>query len=138
MTVTAENIAKIPLFGGLERRELEAIATVFHEDAFPAGKVIVRDSDRNPSFYILTKGKAEVRRRSEVVATLTPYQFFGEILTLGYQRERTADVVAVEPCACLVSGPGDMQRLLSSNISVGRRMLREMRERYKNDHPPDI
>ncbi len=138
MGVSAEAIERVPLFEGLQRQELEAVATAFREGAFPAGRAIVRDSDRSPSFYILMKGKAEVRRGGRAVATLTPYQFFGEILTLGYQRERTADVVAVEPCVCLISGPGDMQRLLSRNLSVGRRMAKEMHSRYKDDRPPDV
>lgn len=133
MGIQAASLRRIPLFVGLDGEELEAAAKAFHEDTFPAGKTIVHDSDKSASFYLLMQGSVEVRRGGKAIATLTPYEFFGDILALGFQYERTADVVALGPCTCLVAGQKELQELLSNSMAVGRRVLKVMHDRYKND-----
>lgn len=127
---------KIPLFAGLGEKALKAVAEAFHETSFSPGETIIKDSDRSPSFYVLVKGVAEVRREGGAIAVIRPYEFFGELVALGFQRQRTADVVAVEDCTCLVAEHAELQQLISSNRYVGQRILGEVSARYSADRQP--
>ncbi len=129
----AERIEKVPIFSGLERKDLDAVAQAFREVSFSPGETIIKDSDRSPGFYVMLEGAAEARRGGEAVASLKPGEFFGELVALGFQRQRTADVVAVERCTCIVAGQQALQSLISRHGVVGRQILGEIRKRYAGE-----
>jgi CRP-like cAMP-binding protein len=126
-----ELMRKAPLFFGLDDKSLADMAAAFREASFSDGSMIVREGEPSASFSILVEGQAEVRVSGRVVATLRPYQFFGELAALGIQRRRTADVVASGPCKCLVAVQSELQRILSSHPPVASRILKEIRDRYQ-------
>ena len=123
---------KIPIFFGLDERSLGDVAKAFREATFAGGAVIVKEGERSVSFSILTEGAAEVRSGPNTVASLRPYQFFGELAALGIQRRRTADVVASGQCKCLVAVQPELQRILSSHPSIANHILNEIRSRYQS------
>ena len=124
-------LRRIPIFFGIEEHSLHDVAKAFREVTFNRGDVIVKEGEQSVSFSILTEGEAEVRAKGDTVATLRPYQFFGELAALGLRRERSADVVARGTCKCLVAVQPEFQRILSSHPSVASRVLAEIRNRYQ-------
>ncbi|MGP8125014.1 MAG: cyclic nucleotide-binding domain-containing protein [Nitrososphaerales archaeon] len=131
-----ELLHKIPIFFGLDERSVGDMAKAFREARFAGGTVMVREGEQSVSFSILTEGEAEVKTGGSVVATLRPYQFFGELAALGIQRKRTADVVASGQCKCLVAVQPELQRILSSHPSVASHILSEIRSRYQHEDEP--
>jgi len=129
----ADLLRKIPIFFGLDERSLGDMAKAFGEATFAGGTTIVKEGEQSVSFSILVEGRAEVKSGGTVIATLKPYQFFGELAALGIHRRRTADVVAREQCKCLVAVQPELQRILSSHPSVASHILSEIRNRYQAD-----
>jgi CRP-like cAMP-binding protein len=125
---------RIPIFFGLDESSLADMAKAFLEATFVGGTVIVKEGEQSVSFSILIEGKAEVRSGGNVIATLQPYQFFGELAALGIQRRRTADVVASGQCRCLVAVQSELQRVLSSHPSLASHILSEIRNRYQPEN----
>ena len=124
-------LQKVPIFKGLEERRMADVAKAFREAAFDEGTRIVKEGEQSVSFSILTEGEAEVRSGNRVIATLRPYEFFGELAALGTHSARTADVTATAPCKCLVAIQPEFQRILSTYPTVAGNVLGEVRRRYQ-------
>jgi CRP-like cAMP-binding protein len=124
-------LSKIPIFFGIDGKSLGDVARAFREITFAGGDTLVKEGEQSVSFSILTEGKADVVIGGNVIATLQPYQFFGELAALGLRRERSADVVANGTCKCLVAVQPEFQRILSSHPSVASHILSEIRNRYQ-------
>ena len=131
----ALTLLDIPLFAGLKDKELRTVAGAFREATYNQGTAILHEGDESPDFFILVKGKVQISRAGQILATLAPYEFFGELTSLGFQRYATAEVMAQEPCTCIVSGRDKFERMLESNPPVAKRFLKNMRDRYQNENP---
>jgi CRP-like cAMP-binding protein len=128
-----EAIRGMPLFSDLKDKDLAAVARVFQEVSYGPGTTILGEGESNTDFFILVEGKAKVMRGGKTVAAIVPRQFFGELASLGFQRSRTAGVVTVERCRCLVSSKSGMGSLLRTYPPVSRRILEELRDRYREE-----
>lgn len=120
----------IPLFRGLEDRELKAIARLSKEMTFQAGETIVKEGEAGLGFYIIVEGHAAVKRKGKMVASLQKGSFFGEMALLDDQP-RSADVVATEPTKCLVLLRWNFWALVSANNNIVRGLFREMARRLR-------
>jgi len=129
----ASLLRRIPIFFGLDEKSLADMTKAFGEATFDSGATIVKEGEQSVSFSILVEGGAEVKSGGTVIATLKPYQFFGELAALGIHRRRTADVIASGQCKCLVAVQPELQRILSSHPSVASHILSEIRNRYQTD-----
>ncbi|HEY7045754.1 MAG TPA: cyclic nucleotide-binding domain-containing protein [Jatrophihabitantaceae bacterium] len=94
---TPEQLASVPLLASLDREQLKDLAELFEVAEVPAGLPIVSEGAPGYAFYVLAEGTAEVQRRGNVVRTLGPSDYFGEIAMIE-NTPRTAWVLAVEPC----------------------------------------
>jgi cAMP-dependent protein kinase regulator len=83
----------IPLFANLDDHDLQVIATFANETSVSEGEVLVREGDFSYELMAIEEGEAEVRRGNDVVATLGPGDFFGEMGVLKNEL-RTATIVA--------------------------------------------
>lgn len=96
----------VPLFQGLDDRQINRLARRFTERSFNAGEPIVRQGTMGIGLFIIESGKTEVVRERPgedpvVVNRHGPTDFFGELSLLD-EAPRTASVVATEPTTCLV------------------------------------
>jgi CRP-like cAMP-binding protein len=99
-------LQNVPMFHGLNNRQLEHLAKRMVERVYAAGQPIVTQGQGGEGFFVIVSGKAEAsRERSDgvkaVVNTFGPTDFFGELALLD-DGLRTASVVASEPTQCLV------------------------------------
>jgi CRP-like cAMP-binding protein len=122
-----------PLFSTLTAPELSALSRVFREVTCPKGSIIVKESEPSRDFFVLVNGSVRVESQGKTLATLGPGQFFGELTAVGFQRTRTADVVAIESCSCLVIGRDNLEALISGHSSVSSKILKEIHDRYLKD-----
>ena len=90
--------ASIPLFARLEPQELDEFRSLATARSFAAGEQVLSRWDTSRDFYVIESGLVDVVLDDELVATLRPGEYFGEIAAIewgaGYARSRVADVVA--------------------------------------------
>jgi CRP-like cAMP-binding protein len=90
---STEVIARVPLFAGLEKRDLERIADSFKERNYSAGDTIAGEGQGGAGFFIIAEGNAKVTVHGEDRTTLGPGDYFGEIALID-EGARTATVTA--------------------------------------------
>ena len=83
----------IPLFANLDDHDLGVIATFASETSVSEGEVLVREGDFSYELMAIEEGGAEVRRGADLLATLGPGDFFGEVGVLNNEL-RNATIVA--------------------------------------------
>jgi CRP-like cAMP-binding protein len=96
-----ERLRSVPLFGGLEKRELEAIGRWADEVDVVEGEHLVEEGEFGYEFFAIEDGRAEVRRDDETLAALEAGDFFGEA-ALTSDARRNASVVATSSVTAIV------------------------------------
>jgi CRP-like cAMP-binding protein len=105
------DVKSTPLFAPATRRQQHQIAGLADDIEVPAGTRLTVQGRYAREFFVIADGYAEVRRDGELLATLGPGEFFGELgLLEGYAR--TATVVAATPMRLLVLAGREFRRLL--------------------------
>lgn len=130
-----EFLAKVPLFQGLKKRQLEAIAKRFVERDYAADKEIVTQGKGGEGLFIVVSGHAVVmRERSDgekvQVNAFGPSDFFGELALLD-DGPRTASVIATEPTKCLALTRWDFFGALRSDVEMAITILQELSKRFR-------
>ena len=100
----------IPLFANLDDHDLQVIATFANETSVGEGHVLVREGDFSYELMAIEEGTAEVRHGADVVATLGPGDFFGEMGVLKNEL-RTADVVAASSMRLITLTTWELKRM---------------------------
>jgi CRP/FNR family transcriptional regulator, cyclic AMP receptor protein len=90
---SAETLKKVPLFAGLEQRDLDRIGGSFKERNYSAGDTIAAEGQGGAGFFVIGDGTAKVTIRGEDRGTLGPGDYFGEIALID-EGARTATVTA--------------------------------------------
>ena len=90
-----------PLFAGLSRKEIRALAPRADEVDLEEGRTIVREGEWPYEFFAIEEGTAEVRRGDQLLAELGPGDFFGEMGVVS-DRRRNATVVATSAVTVIV------------------------------------
>ncbi len=125
----------VPLFQGLDERQLNRLAKRFNERSFNKGETIVNQGTLGIGLFIVVTGSADAVRAhpdgsTSVVNHLEPKNFFGE-LSLLEDAPRTASVVAVEDSTCLVLTQLDFMSALKEDSDMAISMLKEMARRFR-------
>ena len=90
---TPELLRKVPLFAGLDDKELESLADEFNERRFSSGDTVALEGEGGLMFFVVESGEATVEVHGEEVGKLGPGAAFGEIALID-RRPRTATVTA--------------------------------------------
>lgn len=94
-----DSLRKVYLFADLAAEEYVLIAEHLQEQYYESGEVIIREGEKDDSFFIVDQGEVEVyitspNQHRKVLTTLHEGDFFGEIALLTGER-RTASVQAM-------------------------------------------
>ena len=81
----------------LAPRVLERLAVFSGSASHPDGGLLVAEGDRGGVFYVLRSGQVTVAHGDEVIRTLGPGDWFGELALLDPEARRTATVTADGP-----------------------------------------
>jgi CRP-like cAMP-binding protein len=132
---TIDFLVKVPLFQGLNRRQLERLSRRFVDRNYDKGAIIVTQGSGGEGFFIIESGKAEVTRtRSDgvnvIVNQLGPSDFFGELALLD-DGLRTASITACEPTHCLVLTRWDFLGILKDDAEMAVVILQELAKRFR-------
>ena len=74
-----EALERVPLFSGLNTRELQKIARLFKKRHFSKGETVVKQGSGGAAFFIIESGEATVFISGKHRTTLKPGEYFGEI-----------------------------------------------------------
>jgi CRP-like cAMP-binding protein/membrane protein YdbS with pleckstrin-like domain len=92
-------LRKVPIFARLDKEELKHLAGYVGLAHFPAGEIVYRQGESDPTLYALVRGEAVLRYRDEQgrerpIGFLRPGDAVGETsLFLGYRRDATVEPV---------------------------------------------
>jgi CRP/FNR family cyclic AMP-dependent transcriptional regulator len=123
-------IGNVPFFAGLNEKKRKSIASHGKELSYKAGDSIVDEGTMGVGFYLILDGKAEVRKKGKVLATLGRGQFFGE-MSLIDEQPRSADVVATSPTKCWALSSWAFSSIMATNPEIAPMMLKEMVKRLR-------
>jgi len=123
-------LKKVPLFAGLDDRELGQIAESLHERRFAAGDTVTKQGAGGAGFFVVDEGKASVTVDGEARRTIGPGDYFGEIALLT-GSERTATIVADTDMLCYGLTPWDFRPLVESNSAIAWKLLTAMAEKLR-------
>ena len=132
---TAEFLAKVPLFKGLKKRQLENLAKRFVERDYPAERAIVTQGKGGEGLFIIASGHTNVMRQRDdgeavQVNAFGPADFFGELALLD-DGPRTASVITTEATKCLVLTRWDFYGALREDVEMSITILEEMARRFR-------
>jgi CRP/FNR family cyclic AMP-dependent transcriptional regulator len=133
-TDPTESLRRVPLFAGLDRKELELLSKLAKEQRYDAGATIVESGAGGHGLYIIKEGNVSVVRDGQKVASMGPGQFFGEISVLD-GGPRTADVRADTDTVCLTLVSWEIKPLLMDNAGISYKMLLEVVKRLRSQAP---
>jgi CRP-like cAMP-binding protein len=133
-TDPTESLRRVPLFAGLDRKELDLLAKLAREQRYEPGATIVSSGASGHGLYIIKEGNVSVVRDGQKVASMGPGQFFGEISVLD-GGPRTADVKADTETTCLTLISWEIKPLLMDNAAISYKMLLEMVKRLRSQAP---
>ena len=88
-----EQLAAVPLFEGLSKKQLSQISSLMTPLDIAAGRVLANQGDIGREFMILLEGEIEVARDGKVIAVRGAGDYVGEIALLD-ERPRTATLTA--------------------------------------------
>jgi CPA1 family monovalent cation:H+ antiporter len=108
--VDRARVASIPLFDGLPKGELDAVARCASEREFAPGEALTTEGDFGHALLVLDSGTAEVSVNGTRVREIGPGEMIGEVAVLASGR-RTASVFATSPVRALVWFKRDVWQL---------------------------
>jgi len=132
---TADFLATVPLFSGLDRQELQRFAELTREKSYPRGSVILFEDDPGDSLFVVRHGRVKVvligeDGREVILGVLGVGEHFGELALID-DRPRSAHVIAMEDSDLLVLRREDFRSRVESSPSVAWSLLTELSRRLR-------
>ena len=115
-------LVTIPMFHGLNNKQLKQLANRFVPRSYEAGKNIVTQGKGGEGMFVMVSGRAEAVVESSdgtknKVNEFGSRDFFGEVAMLD-DGPRTASVVATEDTECLVLTRSDFIALMKNDAEM--------------------
>jgi CRP/FNR family cyclic AMP-dependent transcriptional regulator len=128
-------LARVPLFQGLNDRQLKQLAKRFISRTYQADEHIVSQGKGGAGLYTIVSGHAQAVIGSSdgdktVVNSFRSNDFFGEIALLD-DGPRTASVIATEETECLVLSRPDFIAILKNDAEMGVVIAQELAKRLR-------
>jgi len=125
MAAPQELIEKVPLFAGLDKKELQGLASSMKERTFEAGNTIAAEGQTGVGFFIIDEGEAAISVKGEELKTLGHGDYFGEVALID-DGERTATITAKTALKCYGITSWEFRPLVEQNADLAWKMLQMM------------
>ncbi len=126
-----ELLHRIPLFSGLDKRQLLRLGQLTDEVDVADGRVLMRAGERGDELFIIIQGTLRVELEDRVVLQRGPGEFVGEIALVD-DGPRTATVVSEGPARLLVVGRRAFHALMEEFPPIQLVVLRELARRVRH------
>jgi CRP-like cAMP-binding protein len=121
-----EDLSRVPLFTGLNKRQLSKLASGFKERSFGPGRTVVREGQMDGvGFFVIAEGIASVSVSGSTVATIGAGEYFGELAMIT-EQPRGATVTAETQLRCLMMAFWDFRKFAKQNPDVSWKLLQHL------------
>ena len=120
-----ELLEQVPLFSGLEHRDLEQIAGSMKQRRFDAGETVATEGEQGVGFFLIESGTAKVTVAGDERRTLGPGDYFGEVALIS-GSDRTATVTAESDLTCWGMTSWAFRPIVEENASIAWKLLQAM------------
>ena len=124
-------VQSIPMFAGLRKKDITALARGAREEWFEPETRVVTQGEEGDAAFIITDGKAAVVRNGRRIAELGPGAIFGEMSLLD-GGERSATVVMKTRGSVLEIQKNAFDSMLDASSSAARLVLAQMAVRLRD------
>ena len=125
MAVT-DDLKRVPLFSGLNKRQLSQLAKDFKDRRVKAGVELVKQGEMSGvDCFVIVEGQASVQVDGREVARLGPGDSFGE-LALVTEHVRSASVIALTEMRCHTIQFWHFRKFAKNNPDVTWNMLQHV------------
>ena len=124
----ADTLKKVPLFAGLDDKDLEFIARRMIERRFKAGDTLTEQGASGIGFFVIEDGTADVMVDGEAKGSVGPGDYFGEIALLT-DSDRTATLTATTDMLTYGLTSWDFKPLVESNSEIAWKLLTAMAQK---------
>lgn len=132
MGANLDTLARVPLFSGLGRRELNRVAEAMSERTFTAGETVTREGEPGVGFFVIEEGRAKVTMHGDEVGELGRGDHFGEIALIA-ETPRAATITAETDLRCYGMTSWDFRKLVERNGEIAWSLLASTaRKLYEN------
>ena len=123
-----DHLKTVPLFSRCDKAQLREIGKVADELTVKAGTVLMREGQIGRELFLVIEGTADVARDSQVVATIGPGDFVGELSVIAHVA-RNATVTARTDLDVLVMTSSALSQLLDDIPGLAKHLLYEVAQR---------
>ncbi|MGB9698240.1 MAG: Crp/Fnr family transcriptional regulator [Thermodesulfobacteriota bacterium] len=128
-------IARLPLFQGLERKHYEALAMILVDQVFKRGEDIFYEDDEGTGFYVVISGRVKIFKLSaegkeQILHIFGPGEPFGEVAVFAGKRF-PANAQAVEESRVFFFPRQEFINLIRKDPSLALNMLAVLSERLR-------
>jgi CRP-like cAMP-binding protein len=124
-------LKKVPLFSGLDQRELKRLSGSFKERTFNAGEPVAVEGEAGAGFFVIESGEAVVTVHGEERGRLGPGDYFGDVAMID-QGDRTATIQADSELKCYGLTFWDFRPLVESDARIAWPLLQAMAQRLRD------
>jgi len=123
-------LRKVPLFSGLEKRDLERIADSFKERKYSAGDTIASEGQGGAGFFVIGEGTAKVTVHDADRGQLGPGSYFGEIALLD-EGARTATVTAETDMTCYAMTFWEFRPIVETDARIAWKLVQSLAHKLR-------
>jgi CRP-like cAMP-binding protein len=127
---SVELLQRVPLFAGLEPRELKRLSGSFKERIFEPGEPVMSEGEHVNRFFVIESGGAVVRVHGDERGRLGPGDYFGDVAMID-QGDRTASIEAESELTCYSLTFWDFRPLVESDARIAWPLLQAMAKRLR-------
>jgi CRP/FNR family transcriptional regulator, cyclic AMP receptor protein len=122
-------LKRVPIFEGLDNRDLERIAGSMKQRTFRAGDTVTTEGQGGVGFFVIEDGEAKVTIHGDERRRLGPGDYFGEVALLT-DSPRTATITAESELRCYGMTSWDFKPLVENHGSIAWKLLQSMAKNY--------
>ena len=130
MRDAVEALARVPLFTAVGKRDLKRLADRMSERTFREGDVAVEEGRGGAGFWLIQEGEATVSVGGEIIRTLGPGDYFGEIALID-EGPRSATVTAHTDLHCRGMAAWEFRPFVQEHPDVGWAILQTLAARLR-------
>jgi CRP/FNR family cyclic AMP-dependent transcriptional regulator len=130
MADVAETLKRLPLFAGVNDRDLGRLAKVMSERTFAEGEAVTTEGKSGIGFFVIEDGNATVSVKGEILRTLGPGDHLGEIALID-EGPRSATVVATTDLRCRGMAAWEFRSFVQEHPEVAWSLLQTLAARFR-------
>ena len=129
--VKQDRLKKTKLFGGLDRKELDALSEATTELSVEANTMLAREGHTGHEAFVILEGTVDILIDGNKVNSVGPNEIIGELALLLHEP-RQASLRAATQVRLLVIEPGRFDILLDRIPSIARQLLVSLARRLSD------